>query len=298
MSHHTGIGNTGTPSGSNFASGVNTQNDIWVDVADPPAGGMYVDGLHFYGGGGDQGILGGHSNSINSRLWLGHWNGSGHTIDMDSGVFSVSNGAQWMNRTLTPTFLNQPTLSLGWYSDPSTFRCWIASAGGTWHWDSQTGTWPISPGAGTSGSGTLGGYYDYWDPCSISALTATPVAPGQNFIITGTSFSATISSIDVNGTAVTSYTVNSDGQITATVPVGATTGPVHVVTNVGTATSGSNLTVSSMYVNTGTPASPIWTPAAGIYINTGTPAAPVWTAATQVAVNTGTSGSPIWTPGG
>lgn len=298
MSHHTGIGAAGTPSGTTHASGINVQNNIWYDVPNPPSGGMYVDGLHFYCGGGDAGILGGHTNAISSHLWMGHWQGSNHSIDIESGAFSAANGEAWQDRTgLTPTFINNTLLSVGWWSDPSTFRQWVTGGGGAWNYEFDS-SWPANAGSGTSSSGTPGAYYDYWDPCSISSITSTTVAPGQSFSINGTSFSATITGIDVNGTTVTTYTVNSDGLITATVPNGATTGPVHVRTNVGNATSPTNLNISSLYINTGTPASPVWTPCSGVFVNTGTPASPVWTQVGGIFVNTGTPASPIWTPGG
>jgi uncharacterized protein (TIGR03437 family) len=43
--------------------------------------------------------------------------------------------------------------------------------------------------------------------------------------------------VKFNGTAATSYAVSSDTQITATVPTGATTGPISVTTANGTGTS-------------------------------------------------------------
>ena len=46
-----------------------------------------------------------------------------------------------------------------------------------------------------------------------------------------------------NGTAAVSFTVDSDAQVTATVPVGATSGPITVTTGAGTATSVGSFTV-------------------------------------------------------
>lgn len=63
---------------------------------------------------------------------------------------------------------------------------------------------------------------------------------GTNF--TGTGF--TTSSVRFNGLSST-FTVNSATQITATVPAGATTGPISVTTPGGTATSASNFTVQT-----------------------------------------------------
>ena len=48
-----------------------------------------------------------------------------------------------------------------------------------------------------------------------------------------------------NGTSATAYTVNSDTQITATVPAAATTGPITITTPGGTATSTTSYTVTT-----------------------------------------------------
>jgi hypothetical protein len=70
-------------------------------------------------------------------------------------------------------------------------------------------------------------------PPAIASLNPTQGAIGQNVIITGNHFTGT-TSVAFNGT-VASFTVNSGTQITATVPVGATSGPVTVTTPGGTA---------------------------------------------------------------
>ena len=54
----------------------------------------------------------------------------------------------------------------------------------------------------------------------------------ESSIITGTNFGCT-TSVLFNTTAATTYVVNSATQITATVPTGATTGPLHVTTSGG-----------------------------------------------------------------
>jgi hypothetical protein len=66
---------------------------------------------------------------------------------------------------------------------------------------------------------------------------------GSSVVITGTNFGCT-TSVMFNTTAATTYVVNSATQITATVPVGTTTGPLHVTTSGGgPANSASNFTV-------------------------------------------------------
>jgi len=65
---------------------------------------------------------------------------------------------------------------------------------------------------------------------------------GTSVVITGTNFTGA-TAVTFNGTAATTFTVNSATQITATVPSGATTGPIALTTPGGTATSASNFTV-------------------------------------------------------
>jgi uncharacterized repeat protein (TIGR03803 family) len=86
---------------------------------------------------------------------------------------------------------------------------------------------------------------------SSGTFTVTPVITsfnpmsgpvGQVVTITGTSFTGA-TSVKFNGTSAT-FTVNSDSKATATVPSGATTGPITITTPGGTATSSTNFTVT------------------------------------------------------
>jgi hypothetical protein len=85
-------------------------------------------------------------------------------------------------------------------------------------------------------------------PAAAGVPTITSFAPttgsvGSSVVITGTNFGCT-TSVMFNTTAATAYVVNSATQITATVPVGTTTGPLHVTTTGGgPANSASNFTV-------------------------------------------------------
>jgi hypothetical protein len=73
------------------------------------------------------------------------------------------------------------------------------------------------------------------------APTSGPV--GTSVIITGTNLTGA-TAVRFNGTAAT-FSVNSDTQITASVPAGASTGPISVITPGGTATSGASFTVTT-----------------------------------------------------
>jgi|GEM_PF-790024 len=119
----------------------------------------------------------------------------------------------------------------------------------------RTGTLVISTNVGTytvnlTGNGTT-------PTPTISSLNPSSGPVGTTVVITGTNLTGA-SSVKFNGTAATSFTVNSATQITATVPAGATTGPVSVTTSVGTGSSPGNFTVVPFTViNQGPPANSV-----------------------------------------
>ena len=80
-------------------------------------------------------------------------------------------------------------------------------------------------------------------PPSITGFNPTSGSVGTSVTVTGSSFNGT-NSVKFNGTAATTYTVDSDTQITAIVPTGATTGTISVTTPAGTATSSGTFTVT------------------------------------------------------
>ena len=83
---------------------------------------------------------------------------------------------------------------------------------------------------------------------TITSFSPTCGPVGAQVIITGTGFQdapSAVSAVKFNGTAATTFTVNSDTQITATVPAAATTGPIAVTDTEGTATSVTSFTVST-----------------------------------------------------
>jgi hypothetical protein len=77
---------------------------------------------------------------------------------------------------------------------------------------------------------------------TINSFSPSSGPVGTSVGISGTGFSGT-TSVTFNATAATMFTVDSDVQITATVPIGATTGPITVTNTDGTATSSTSFTV-------------------------------------------------------
>jgi hypothetical protein len=77
---------------------------------------------------------------------------------------------------------------------------------------------------------------------TITSFTPTSGSVGDTVTISGTNFTGA-SDVRFNGVSATSFSVSSATTITATVPTGATTGPLSVPTPGGTATSASAFTV-------------------------------------------------------
>ena len=80
-------------------------------------------------------------------------------------------------------------------------------------------------------------------PPTISSFTPSSGWPGSSVTISGSAFTGA-TSVTFNGAAAT-FTVNSDSQITATVPPTATTGPISVTTPSGTGASPASFSVTA-----------------------------------------------------
>jgi hypothetical protein len=92
-----------------------------------------------------------------------------------------------------------------------------------------------------SGTGTSAGSFTVIPPPTITSFTPTSGPTGTSVVITGTAFTGA-SSVKFNNTTAT-YTVNSATQITATVPVSATSGVISVTTPGGSVNSSGSFTV-------------------------------------------------------
>src|SRR5204863_224492 len=78
---------------------------------------------------------------------------------------------------------------------------------------------------------------------AISSFTPTSGAVGSSVTINGAKFTGA-TAVKFNSTSASSFTVNSDTQITTAVPTGATSGTISVTTPGGTATSSGSFTVT------------------------------------------------------
>jgi hypothetical protein len=96
-----------------------------------------------------------------------------------------------------------------------------------------------------SGAATLNGFV-YFDPTpTITALSTTLSAIGNDVVITGTNFTGA-TQVRFGGTNAASFVVNSPTQITATIADTGTAGTVQVVTPFGTATSASSISLDTI----------------------------------------------------
>ena len=106
---------------------------------------------------------------------------------------------------------------------------------------------------------------------SITSFNPTSGVIGASVEISGSGFgdSSNANAVTFNGTSAT-FTVNSNVLITATVPAGATTGPIAVTDSEGTATSATNFTVTPSPVPTITSFNPTTGPVGTSVVITGT----------------------------
>jgi hypothetical protein len=101
---------------------------------------------------------------------------------------------------------------------------------------------------------TQSGTYNYNSNCQdyelqltvvnviVSGVSPTSGSVGSTVVISGSGFTGA-TGVQFNGTAATSFTVNNDGQITATVPTGATSGAISVIKGSCSGTSSGSFTV-------------------------------------------------------
>jgi hypothetical protein len=96
-------------------------------------------------------------------------------------------------------------------------------------------------------------------PVTVGVFTPTTGVVGTSVVINGTGFAAG-ATVKFNQTTATGVVVNSPTQITATVPAGATTGPIRVTVSGNTARSSGNFTVTPVPAPTITSFTPTFGP--------------------------------------
>jgi hypothetical protein len=101
-------------------------------------------------------------------------------------------------------------------------------------------TGPVSV-TNASGTGRSAASFTVLAPPTIAGFSPSSGPVGASVTVTGTAFTGA-TAVTFNGVSA-SFTVDSATQVTATVPAGATTGPIGVTTPGGTATSVSSFTV-------------------------------------------------------
>ena len=93
-----------------------------------------------------------------------------------------------------------------------------------------------------NGTGTSSTNFTVTPAPTITLFTPARGTVGTSVVITGTGFTGA-TAVAFHGTLSSSFTVDSDTQITATVPAGASTGPIAITTPGGTGTSATNFVV-------------------------------------------------------
>jgi hypothetical protein len=107
----------------------------------------------------------------------------------------------------------------------------------------SSGPISVSTPAGTATSSTSFSVTSGTSVASISSFSPSSGTTGTTVTISGSGFTGA-TALTFNGAAA-AFTVNSASQITATVPSGASSGPIRITTPAGTATSSTSFSITS-----------------------------------------------------
>ncbi|RTQ45109.1 T9SS type A sorting domain-containing protein [Hymenobacter gummosus] len=151
--------------------------------------------------------------------------------------FTPTSGPAGTSVTITGTTLSGAT-SLTFNGAAATFTVNSAT--------SLTATVPATATTGyltvTTPSGSATSSSVFAVPPSLSGFTPASAVAGTVFTLTGLNFTGA-TAVSFNGTAASSFTVLSDTQLQATLPVGTASGTITVTTGVGTGTSPTSFTL-------------------------------------------------------
>jgi len=223
-------GNTGTPSQTYSYTQFGTSNELAINLASFPASGGVISSV--------SGYIAGKSGSATLRAVI--MDSSGNVLAQSGSVSSASGsggvgGQRWTTISISYTFLPNANLYIGFWRDPSTSFEWTEQNGGTEYFANTGGSVGnvLTASGHYSASGSPAFYVTYSVPApSISGISPTSGNVGNGVTISGANFTGA-TSVAFNGTGV-GYTVNSDSNITTSVPSGATTGAISVTTPSGT----------------------------------------------------------------
>lgn len=149
--------------------------------------------------------------------------------------FSPSSGAAGTTVTINGTFMSDATgVAVDGHAMSNVTRVNDNKITADIPSDGASGTIAVTTGAGT---GTSAGTFTV-DGASTTVGSFSPTSgyPGHTVTIQGSGFTGA-TGVSFNVTSAADFTVDSDTQITATVPVGATTGPISVTAPGGTGAS-------------------------------------------------------------
>ena len=169
--------------------------------------------------------------------------GGGVFFSLDTGLAKFAGLVNWFGKVgKTVEILGQGftgTTKVSFNSVPATFTV-----------VSDTYLTAVVPSGATTGfvnvvtpTGTLKSNRKFLVQPSILSFTPTSGAVGTPVTITGTSFTGA-TKVTFGGVKAVTFSVDTDSQITATVPTGALTGKIAVTTPGGTATSTTDFTVT------------------------------------------------------
>ncbi|MBF6588923.1 MAG: IPT/TIG domain-containing protein [Ktedonobacterales bacterium] len=229
----------------------------WGDVAGGsytvPSPGILVTGLNAYTGG-DGGTPAGRL-----YVWQDSGGNPGTWLVRGSSTFTLPASAAWNYQgslannggagISSDLYLPAGTVIwIGCYSSSGAITMQGASSGATRFGNTSDGNFS-TVGTASGGMGVLAAYLNY-NPLAaptISGVSPSVAPPGTNVTITGTAFLhvSGASGVTINGINA-AYTVNSDTQITATVPSGAGGASTVVVTNPAGSAS-SSFTAGQIY---------------------------------------------------
>jgi hypothetical protein len=244
----TRLGNTSAGSGW-IAYGQNVQNAAWSIVTMPAPGG-YINDI---GGYFDTDVNG------SATCYLCIWNGSNGALIAAYAVGPVPNGShsaggqQWWSYTISGQGLyiaasgSGTPLAIGFWAPQYNGLVFTTGPSGVCYSGTQSGSGP-GTASGPSVGAELCAYVDYTALVapSITSISPNPAPPGSQITISGSSF-LQATSVTIGGVSA-SFTVNSDTQITATVPSGVGGNVTVTVTN--PAGSGSaSMTVGQIWCN-------------------------------------------------